>query len=169
MFLIQLSADAEKGRAGKTLKEEAMDKQKFLVVPMFLVAARYALENAEMRARERGVRLYASIAIVLDRKAKSVICLAEWLNGEMEPPDWEPQYDIEAIALGKLGSAIHHEENTPPTAVLEGDLEWQGGVAHAVFPVRAGVSGDDEAVDKEFATMLVSSIVSEMSASLLDM
>ena len=145
-----------------------MDPQKLLVVPKFLVAALEALDAIELEARAREVRLYGAVALVLDREKKLILCLGRWLNGEAEVPDWAKVYNIEAIALWKAGSSLHHEEDTPHEEGLEWDVHLEGGVFHDRFPLLAGVEGSGD-VDKEFALMLIHSVIGAIPASSLEL
>ena len=111
----------------------------------FLKTAQNALAVAEAKAISLGVKVYCVIAVEIDPKTKEILCRGRWLNPAGSDPEWIGDYNIEAIALSKLGSTIHHGENTPPVTRLTGDLEYIGGVILEEF--RIGVSGAEEGED----------------------
>lgn len=115
----------------------------------FMETVDKALNAAEVKAELLNVSVYCVVGVEINPITKEVLVRGRWLNPNAPKPNWFGECNIEGYAFGKFASTIHHDMNTPPTTILEADVNYLGGVTQDVY--RVGVSGTDEKDDYEIA------------------
>ena len=79
-----------------------------------------------------------------------MISSGRWINATKPHPEWQTtEYDIEAIAHGKFGTALHYMQATPVNNPMHGDTEYAGALVHdeISYVLIVAVSGAWEDVD----------------------